>query len=397
MSVFSLPHLRSSRRAPPQHTHPLASLAPPIPKNTLNEALLVTGLNNEEALVRSLEVKLAKPKDVDAVLLFQAEPLLPFALDNAIIDRQFLEISEAASQLTVFAVRKDRLQAHLEFYHALGIEPEVVSCYPAALGAFAKLVVDTSSPIFVLHLGRDNAVCLLTHSGNVIASYGLGHGVSELLPLLPEKPDFEAIAGSVDHPANRALEALRLSVGRTLYALTKQSQGEQIPTVLVTGEGAVISNLGAYLCTSFSKTCLIPKAIPGCSPDELLQYAIPIGLGLSGLPGNEQALNFRQAELAYPRPWKRLQKPIAIYFLACLGVALLIALVGHFRSSYELHDIREQFSTLLVGLDKTHEAFEANYHQATDSPAVENFNSLTASDIQNRIDFIRDTVQNTPF
>ncbi len=380
----------------PQHTNPLISLTPSIPSGILNDALIVTGLNNEETLVRSLEVKLSKPKDVDAVLLFQAEPLLPFALDNAIIDRQFLGLEEGASQLTVFASRKDRLQAHLESYQGLGIEPEAVSCYPAALAAFAKLTVDTSLPIFILHLGRENAVCLLTHQGCVVASHALSPGIADLLPYISESPDFEEIAAQQDHPAASALEALRLSVGRTLYALTKQSQGEQIPHVLVTGEGAVIGNLATYLCTSFSKKNLAAKTIPGCSLEDLVRFAIPIGLSLGGLSGSTNTLNFRQAELAYPHPWKRLKKPVGLYFVACLGIALLVTLVGHFRSNYELHDLREQFGKLLVSIGKSYEIFEADYHKATDSPSATSFAKLSAIDIKNRIDLIRERVQNTP-
>lgn len=379
----------------PQHTNPLLSVTPPLPRGQLDEALVVTGLTNEETLVRSLEVKLAKPKDVDSVLLFQAEPLLPFALDNAVIDRQFLGTEEGASQLTVFAARKDRLQIHLEFYRSLGIEPETTSCYSAALAAFAKLVVDTSTPIFVLHLARENTVCLLTQEGNVVASHAL-HGIADLLPHLSDSPDFEAIATAQDHPASPLLETLRLSVGRTLYALTKQSQGEQIPNVLVTGEGALLSNLGQYLCTSFNKNCLAPKTIPGCSLDDLIRYAISIGLAQGGLTGGLNALNFRQADLAYPNPWKRLKKPIALYFLACVGIALLIASVGHLRSNYELHNLREQFSTLLLGMGKDYPGFESAYEKATNGAPVENFNDLTAADIQDRVDYVRNTVQNTP-
>src|SRR5689334_15878858 len=86
-----------------QQATPLASATSHLPKNMLSEALIVTGLNQDEVLVRPLEIKLAKAKDVDAVLPFQAEPLLPFALDNAVLDRQFLSMEEGTTQLTIFA------------------------------------------------------------------------------------------------------------------------------------------------------------------------------------------------------------------------------------------------------------------------------------------------------
>src|ERR1700733_8077308 len=53
----------------------------------LEKDLVVTCLQANEILIRQLDVKLKKEADIDAVLAFQAEPLLPYPIENAILDR----------------------------------------------------------------------------------------------------------------------------------------------------------------------------------------------------------------------------------------------------------------------------------------------------------------------
>src|SRR5437016_1055200 len=62
--------------------------------NALPKTLPVTLLNPGETLARQLEVKLKKIADVDAVLAFQAEPLLPYPVDQALVDRVILGTTE---------------------------------------------------------------------------------------------------------------------------------------------------------------------------------------------------------------------------------------------------------------------------------------------------------------
>ena len=89
----------------------------------LNEALkrdlVVSVLETAQLLVRPLEIKLKKARDVDAVLAFQAEPLLPYSIENALLDKIVLETTPEGSQLTLLAARKDHLQQHLASWEEL--------------------------------------------------------------------------------------------------------------------------------------------------------------------------------------------------------------------------------------------------------------------------------------
>ncbi|MGZ3633081.1 MAG: hypothetical protein ACXWM7_01970, partial [Parachlamydiaceae bacterium] len=115
----------------------------PVLKGTEKEALdlsgkslVVTSIEGSETLVRPLEVKLKKDKDIEAVLMFQAEPLLPYSTENALLDKITLSREADGTWLTLLAVKKEHVQKHLSRWKEMDVEPEVVTATPLALAAF---------------------------------------------------------------------------------------------------------------------------------------------------------------------------------------------------------------------------------------------------------------------
>lgn len=99
---------------------------------------LATGLSTQDVLIRSLDIKLTKEKEIQSVLAFQAEPILPYPLENGILSHITLGQKEGISFVTLLSVRNDRLLKLLSECQKLKLEPEVVSCDPVALAAFAE-------------------------------------------------------------------------------------------------------------------------------------------------------------------------------------------------------------------------------------------------------------------
>src|SRR5262249_1526138 len=131
-------------------------------------------------LVRQLEIKLKKDKDIDEVLAFQAEPLLPFPIENAIIDKIPIDHTQDGTIITILAARKDHLKQHLEQLLPLEIEPEVVGTVPSTLASFSKFVFPNKNPHFVLHLGLSQTCCIFIKNEKLIAAQS---GVNTLLTL----------------------------------------------------------------------------------------------------------------------------------------------------------------------------------------------------------------------
>lgn len=341
-----------------------------LSQKTLQNNLVVTPMPTNEVLIRPLEIKLKKEKDIDAVLAFQAEPLLPYPLENGIVDRISVAPTQEGTQLTVLAVRKDHLQQHLNMWHNLKVEPEVVSCVPAALAVFAAQFHPMEEPFFVVHLGLTATTCVLIYQKKLIAAASSPVGIQDLReafakdyavdgPLF-EKLDFEHLEASTA-PALAALkESLRAEVTRAIYALSKQVKGKEIAEILVTGEGTALNQLASNLLNPLHKVLTAPEEDPNnrFSIEELQSYAVPIGCALSCLPKQVDQINFRQQEFAYPHPWKRFKKPLAIYLILCLLTAAALYLFGSSYANFQEDSLKSEYSNLLVMMNKPYNAFE---------------------------------------
>ncbi len=390
--------------ATPNHLSFLHTVDPPLPRDPLRRALIVTGTSTLQTLIRTLDIKLTKEKDIDAVLAFQSEPLIPYPIDQAVLDKAILNTDENGSQLSVFAVRKDHLQQHLDFYNYLNIEPESVQCYPSALAIFSKEYTDVQEPLFIVHLSPKEIGVLLVDDGKVLAGHAVNYGVNELVTaittheLQADSLDFNAIATGPQSPLRPYIERLKIELQRTIFALTKQARRQEITIALMTGDGAAVGNLAQYLCDTLQKTLIIPIAPsdPDISTSDLQKFAVPIGLALGGLDGTRSAINFLQAEFAYPHPWKRLKRPLAAYILCSVLITFMIFLLGKESRSYALNDARARYKTVLATLGVDHSAFEKKAFGTTEENIIP-LDLLSLDDIGTRLDWIETDIQNTPY
>ncbi|MGE3953991.1 MAG: hypothetical protein AB7F31_02185 [Parachlamydiales bacterium] len=285
----------------------------------VGSALVITSLPPADLLVRQLDIPVSKEREIQAVRDFQVEPLLPFKLEEGVIDHEVLERSGEGVRLAVLAVLKERIAHHLEVMKGAGIEPERISCAPVALARLLAHLVPTDEPVGVLHLGADTTACLVVRRGVVARSRILSRGASYLREGLPKGAPFE--------PMGRA-EAFRAEAAKTFYSITHQGR-EPIGQIFVTGEFDTFRNLDVFLGEALEQPIAhLPQRTPLCDHElRTGRYAVPLGLLLDHLPkGKEEGrpIDFRQGPFAYPRPWRRAKKRIALYAAMALLAALLI-------------------------------------------------------------------------
>ncbi|MEI8125213.1 MAG: pilus assembly protein PilM [Parachlamydiaceae bacterium] len=390
------------------------------------ENLIVTSLPTQDILVRPLELRLKKDKDIESSLIFQIEPLLPYPPENAIVDKILLSKNKEGSKLTVVAVRKDHLSQKLEKWKNLGIEPEVVSAAPQALTLFAAQFLPKETPFYIFHLGIENSFCVLIDEGKLIAAQAVPEGLNTILDIISkeissdEKTAFEELSKrhfNLLHTSENAsiksgIDLIRMSITRTIYAMGKQLKGREIDEILFTGPGTAIEGLIETLCQSLNKKRLsiepftqetqsetAPKEI---TSKQLLTYALPIGEALSAIPGCKDQINFRQQEFIYPEPWKRLKHPLVQYIALCIALSISLVIFGKAYSGYKTGEIRRQYTELLDMMNKPYNQFEDEYITKTTPQSTQEKKepvlvaSLTMEDIQSRLNYLEKEIQATP-
>lgn len=377
----------------------------------IHHPIITTGLDAKEILIRPLKLPLVKEKDIDEALVFQAEPLLPYPADQAYLAYQVISKTAESSDLTLFAVRKEAVQAHLDPWQLLQIEPEKISSVPSALCEFASTYLSAEKTFLILHLHHQEMTCSLIKEGKLWASFTQPEGFNLLLEAqakeketsLPQTDsEWEAIDQDKQKPLSKALKRLQKEVAKMGFALAKECKSGSIEGIAVTGEAAEWHGLSQILVRPLNLPLLTCAPVGEYLSSDLHYYAVPIGLALSSLPGRPQGIDFRQQESAYPYPWRRLKIPLALYFTSILLLTLSFYFFGQLYLRDQENEIKQTYIDLLATIKKSHEDFETSFlaknpraHDAFhgEIPAIE---QLKQEDFPQRLAFLQKELQATP-
>ena len=388
---------------------------------TLRQALSVTAAPSRDVLLRPLDLALTKDSDISAVVAFEAEPLLPYPANEATLD--FLRqggTPEKKGALTIFSIRNERLTAHLESCSEAGVEPEQVSCLPAALATFTRHAIPGDAPVVTIHVDAQETTCVLIDSGQLVSSFAIASGIDELIEALSDDLNTsaadarQALYDDIDlakvkkaaHPELTATTKRYLQeISRTVYALKKAFSGStDALQVFVTGPGAALSSLPAAIAKGSALPAATPRASEswGIAAEELPLWAGALGLALGALQLPEAStatiLNFRQGDNAYPHPWKRLARPLAIYGGLCIAIAALIYGSSLAWSARETAHLRNSYHRAVIALEQTVSQVEAQYRERERLPAATGnerqiLAQLSRNEIESRVSFLEKQLQ----
>lgn len=374
--------------------------------------LTVSGLSGSEVLVRRLKLKLTREKDIEETFAFQAEPQLPFPLEQAVLDKQIIEQQDGSTQLTFLAAKKDYIIKHLAYWQEKGIDPEVVSCEPVALTAFANQYFDPFSTQYIVHIGRSSILCVLLKEGKLLSSHVIQKGWESLYRALvldrslePPSPeelfgvDFEHLSPENSPKLFEAEEDLFKAIHWNFLAQCKETKIKETPQLACVGEGANLTHLSSALAKALDIPLSEMRLTDGSiSIPQANIYALPIGLALTAQPSYKSPINFRRQELSYATPWKRFQQPLYIYAALCLGLAFALYLFGLSYYQYKEDGLKQRYLTLLSLVQKPYDDFEKAY-EAKFSPGRETLipiQNLTAGNLNSRLDFLEKEIRSMP-
>ncbi len=349
------------------------------PLSELSQSVHISSaLPSTDVLVRNLELKLTKKKDIEAVLAFQAEPLLPYPIENAVLEHMIAAKTATQTQLALFAVRKDHLQEHLDLLADYSIVPETVSSVPVALAAYAyHFQAQKGSVVAVLYVGEIVISSVLCRDGVILAAQTLPHeciGINE-----------------------EGLDNLALKMAQQLFSLAKQNRSLPINQMLTAGACASFPQLKEKLAIILNAKVSDIPGQDGYSGAEIEQYALPIGLALSALADYPLPQNFRKGEFAYPDPWKRFKLPLIGYLIAILSVSLGLYLAGEALAEHRLEAIKASYLSLLSSMDKSYANSELEFRSARKLPAIAaTIHDLNLDEVKQRMFYLHEQSDKLP-
>lgn len=335
---------------PSEDVKPLYTLEQELPHEFNDSYILVTGISSSHVIIRPLNLKLQKLSEIEAVLPFQAEPLLPYPIEEALLDSQILSSSKAGSQLNLQAIRKDHLRDHLLPFTELNLEPEVVTSTPTALAVFGQVYAFSSSnPYYVIHIDEEESICLMGKEGKLLGSFTIHYGYASL-----ERKSMLSCANYLH---------LKKNIAHAVTALAKQNKKIKGSEVLICGLGSLLPELSEDLAEHLKLKLKLPTHSDEVELNKILSFSLPIALALCALPTVSTQVNFRQKEYSYPHPWKRWKQPLSIYLALCCLIALLIFFLGNTWTQVKENELRNQYAQLLENTGKSYSSFELSFQK----------------------------------
>lgn len=332
---------------------------------------IIASLPGRYVSSRVLSLPFTDKKKIEQTLPFELEGLVPFPIEEVLIDYEILGSDASGSKVLAVCTKKSIVDAHLKMLKASGIDPQVLVPSSVALANLSKQIQGPSpEPILIVDFGHEETALSLASQGRLVfcrtlmtgssavtkaleQELGISHAAALELkerevdlaatePPDSEKPHKEAVQRAV----SSALEPLVRGITQTLAGI-REAAGVSPRRMYLCGKGSALRGLPSCLSRKVGlEVCPLefqigPGAIVPAYDYDPLAVATSMALALHGTRDNAASgLNLRTGEFAHVSSFKALRKT-AVSFGAMAGVlAILLAvdsgLKYHYRhSEYE--------------------------------------------------------------
>jgi len=289
---------------------------------------LIVPIASHQTMVHRVFLPFRDRKKNQQVVKFEVEPLLPFPIDQVVVDFYTSKESRNGKGALVFAVSKEELKEKLSLMQQAGLDPESLVSEAMALFWLAKHLGPSAPASALLDLGHEKSTMIVWRGETLalvrsvpIAGRAVSRALEQGLKVDPE----EAVAPVLRRLANE--------IQRTLLSYEFDPEGQLVENIFLTGGSAALPGVEKILEELLKRPVTILD-IKGRSPS-LLQdvpqeyhhsLTVALGAALWESAREEERINFRQEEFVSPKKAKKVKTRVTLLFsyliiLAFLGVA----------------------------------------------------------------------------
>lgn len=275
---------------------------------------VICDLDGQKASLRVVELPKGAAKRVAEVLPFELDPLLPFVVDEAIVDHQLIGPANDVLRFLAAAVPRDHVVAHLDDLRAAGVEPRELAVGAAVFDGLLQVVPEfqTPGPHLLVDMGRSKTdVCILANGRCELARTITG-GTDDLLT----RP------GHLEVALKRTLSGYRANGGPAPLAAH------------LSGQFAAVGDVPGWLANvlDISTRTLALPALPGA--DDATRPHFARAAALAGrVAGKAKRIDLRQGDLAAPAAMGNLRQHSKLLAVCTVSIILSFAFSIYARYS----------------------------------------------------------------
>ncbi|MBT3393754.1 MAG: pilus assembly protein PilM [Waddliaceae bacterium] len=329
------------------------------------DAVIISPLDTPSILIRSLEIPITKPSDLHAAIPFKAEPLLPFPLEDGLLENLVIEKRESSTLITLFAVTKTTVDQYLSELNNFDIEPDIISCVPQALAAFVHEFSSSNEEVsLIIHLGDKTTTCATSFKGKILASRSISLGSNDITSAIMsdkslsaseaklffyENFDFTDIDASDLSLTLSIVDSLKNELVKTVLSLETSTKKILSSVFISTGNFSLSSNTPSFLETALTKKNLLlsyPTSTIKNHPD-CHRFAVPLGLAISATKNNSDTINFRKETFSHPRPLRHIKKALISYLSLSALLTISLFTLGKGMLHHQEQQLQHSYSSFV--------------------------------------------------
>ncbi|MDD5434017.1 MAG: pilus assembly protein PilM [Nitrospira sp.] len=384
-----------------------------IRENHISHDVVVSSVPGNTVSVHYLHLPFTDESRIGQVVPYEVEGLIPFSLDEMVIDQFILSKSNGTngkgpqgSSVCAALINKGILQDHIDTLKASHIEPRVIELESLALYQTFMEWHKTEDTVAVLDIGASRSnLCIISKAkpvsvrtfnrgGNIVTasvkeslgitfeeaeqrkvttgitdydvtetptSLPLEKGGSDYVPPLEkgDKGGFEAKTDTLSDAIKKGLQPLITELQQSIHVYEIQNN-DPVTKLYITGGGARLPNMNNYMNNALAMDVEyldLPAEIAGrIAPieggeDAGIVYSTGIGLVLRGARKRQASgLNFRKGEYFHRKEVKETTGKI-IYLVVSVILLIILGTVD-FYSKYHYREAR--YEALKSDIRKTY-------------------------------------------
>lgn len=328
---------------------------------------VIVSLPSHRMMVHRVTLPFRERKKNQQVIKFEVEGLLPFPVDQVIVD--FYQSKETANgnQAMAFAARKEDLQEHFSLMEEAGLDPE--SLVPEAMALFWLLpnLGNEVSSGALLDVGHEKTTMLVWHRATLTLVRSIPVAGSAMqLPAGQKLKNTTPESKGTEETILPALNRLADEVQRTLMAYESHPDGRPVEKIYITGGSTALPGLEKNFGEILHRAVAIldmegsSKSLLKNVPEEYHHIlTVALGSAFGGSIKEGERINFRQEEFASSKKAKKAKTRMTLL----LSYGILLAVLGIAAFAVDLHlkerryqdlkaDIRKEFMQAQPGVKK---------------------------------------------
>jgi len=296
-----LPH---TAEAEPDSNALRAAIAQVVSQGQRPPDRIIASLNGEAASLRLLDLPAGVEKKVAEVLPGELEAVLPFDIEDAVIDHQIVGRDESTIQLMAAATPRKNVADRLHELQAAGVDPRELAVGAAVFDGLGALLSETlgDRTVLVIDVGSEATDFAMLSNGRCTFA--------------------RTISGGMDLVESGRRAQLGSALQRTLASYRAQ-RAEEPSSVLLAGETAPMESARAWLTEQLGIDCGVAAlpAAAGADVETLPKFTKAAALASRAISRRKQ-LDLRQGEFASAAAAGELRQHVRLIAICAAAVVL---------------------------------------------------------------------------